>query len=382
MATIQLGTTGSASQLCNYAEKRAIEKDGYNLDIDYAKSQMKQTRELFSKNDGIQAHHVIQSFKPDEVTPEKANQVGLELAKKLAPNHEVAVYTHDDTNHVHNHIVINSVNFETGKKYQAHGNEAIERARSLSDEVCKNHDLSIVTEHNASVRHTLAEQHLLEKNKISWKDELREAIEYARDNSTNFDSFKRHLNDVYGVETKLRGKTLSFKHPERERFIRANKLGADYEREGLEHVFARQIEREQEHERAISRNEGTQRTDEKLYQSSHERGNGERSHDTQSIESDSRKIGQSHEQHAINFEHARQDVRRKRREFASDFDKWTRGNGKEQQQDGQSSSRDAKIERGGIESDKQRNKHEHDEHKEKSQRNSQKSRARDEGLSL
>src|SRR5699024_4541845 len=63
-------------------------------------------------------------FKPDEVTPEKANQVGLELAKKLAPNHEVAVYTHDDTNHVHNHIVINSVNFETGKKYQAHGKEA------------------------------------------------------------------------------------------------------------------------------------------------------------------------------------------------------------------------------------------------------------------
>src|SRR5699024_4357028 len=158
-------------------------------------------------------------------------------------------------------------------------------------------------------------------------------------------------------------------HPERERFIRANKLGADYEREGLEHVFARQIEREQEHERAISRNEGTQRTDEKLYQSSHERGNGERSHDTQSIESDSRKIGQSQEQQAIKLEHAMKDVRRKSQERESDFDKKTRENGKEQQQDGKSSSRDAKIERGGIESDKQRNKHEHDEHKEKSQRN-------------
>src|SRR5699024_8412555 len=133
MAKIQLGTTGSASPLCNYADKRAIEKDGYNLDIHYAQTQMKKTRELFSKHDSIQAHHVIQSFQPDEVTPEKANQVGLELAKKLAPNHEVAVYTHDDTDHIHNHIVINSVNFETGKKYQAHGNEAIERARSLSD---------------------------------------------------------------------------------------------------------------------------------------------------------------------------------------------------------------------------------------------------------
>src|SRR5699024_11666537 len=104
------GTTGSASQLCNYAEKRAIEKDGYNLDIDYAKSQMKQTRELFSKNDGIQAHHVIQSFKPDEVTPEKANQVGLELTKKLSHNQVVDVYKHEDTNNEYNHIDNNSVN--------------------------------------------------------------------------------------------------------------------------------------------------------------------------------------------------------------------------------------------------------------------------------
>src|SRR5699024_10093096 len=157
MATIQLGTTGSASQLCNYAEKRAIEKDGYNLDIDYAKSQSKRTRDLLNKKDDIIAHHDIQSFKPHEDTPENANQVGLELSKKLAPSHEVAVYTHDDTNPVHNHIVINSVNFETGKKYQAHGKEAIERARSLSDEVCKSHDLSVVKEHNDRDRHTIAE---------------------------------------------------------------------------------------------------------------------------------------------------------------------------------------------------------------------------------
>src|SRR5699024_11424069 len=94
-----------------------------------------------------------------------------------------------------------------------------------------------------------------------------------------------------------------FRPPQRERLIRVNKLGADDEREGLEHVFARQIEREQVHERAISRNEGTQRTDEKLYQSSHERGNGERSHDTQSIESDSRKIGQDRKSTRLNSSH-------------------------------------------------------------------------------
>src|SRR5699024_10292083 len=166
---------------------------------------------------------------------------------------------------------------------------------------------------------------LLDKEKISWKEELREAIKYARDSSIDFDSFKKRLNDDYGIETKIRGKTLSFKHPKRERFIRANKLGADYEKEGLENVFTRQVERKQEHERVISRNKGTQRTDEKLYQSSHERGNGERRLDSQSIESNPIAIRQSHEQHAINLEQARNNVARKRREFASDFDKWTRG---------------------------------------------------------
>ncbi|WP_460366053.1 relaxase/mobilization nuclease domain-containing protein, partial [Staphylococcus aureus] len=70
----------------------------------------------------VQAHTVIQSFKPGEVTPEQCNQLGLELAEKIAPNHQVAVYTHADTNHVHNHIVINSIDLETGKKYQSNKN--------------------------------------------------------------------------------------------------------------------------------------------------------------------------------------------------------------------------------------------------------------------
>ncbi|MDM6439186.1 relaxase/mobilization nuclease domain-containing protein, partial [Staphylococcus aureus] len=104
MATTKLGNTKSASRAINYAEKRAEEKSGLNCDIDYAKSSFKQTRALYGKENGVQAHTVIQSFKPGEVTPEQCNQLGLELAEKIAPNHQVAVYTHADTNHVHNHI--------------------------------------------------------------------------------------------------------------------------------------------------------------------------------------------------------------------------------------------------------------------------------------
>ena len=117
MATTKLGNTKSASRAINYAEKRAEEKSGLNCDIDYAKSSFKQTRALYGKENGIQAHTVIQSFKPGEVTPEQCNQLGLELAEKIAPNHQVAIYTHTDKEHVHNHIVINSIDLETGRKY-------------------------------------------------------------------------------------------------------------------------------------------------------------------------------------------------------------------------------------------------------------------------
>src|SRR5699024_1696775 len=103
MATTKLGNTKSASRAINYAEKRAVVKSGHNLDADYAKSQLKATRALYGKEDGIQAHTIIQSFKPEETTPEQANEIGLELAEKVASNHQVAVYTHADTDHIHNH---------------------------------------------------------------------------------------------------------------------------------------------------------------------------------------------------------------------------------------------------------------------------------------
>ncbi|GAA3316279.1 hypothetical protein GCM10020331_012930 [Ectobacillus funiculus] len=56
------------------------------------------------------------------------------------------MYTHTDKEHIHNHIVINSVSFEDGKKYQAHGKQAIEKVREVSDRLCLERGLSIVQE--------------------------------------------------------------------------------------------------------------------------------------------------------------------------------------------------------------------------------------------
>lgn len=119
MATIQRSTTKVANKLLSYAEKRAEVLEGVNCPAEYAKAQMKATRELWGKNDGVQAHHVIQSFKPNELQPKQANEIGQQLAERFAKGHEAVVYTHTDKDHIHNHIVVNAVNVEDGKKYNA-----------------------------------------------------------------------------------------------------------------------------------------------------------------------------------------------------------------------------------------------------------------------
>lgn len=253
MATTKLGNTKSASRAINYAEKRAVEKNGLNCDVDYAKSAFKQTRALYGKENGVQAHTIIQSFKPGEVTPEQCNQLGLELAEKIAPNHQVAIYTHADKEHVHNHIVINSINLETGKKYQSNKQQR-ELIKQENDNVCRSHGLSVPERDTAKLRYTQTESALIEKGQSSWKDELREEIEYAKAHTNDFKSFSEHLEQK-GISFKVRGKNVSYKPENVNKWVRGKTLGQDYDKGALEYEFeSKERERENDTVRAYADN--------------------------------------------------------------------------------------------------------------------------------
>ncbi|MGW8041298.1 relaxase/mobilization nuclease domain-containing protein [Staphylococcus xylosus] len=249
MATTKLGNTKSASRAINYAEKRAEEKSGLNCDVDYAKSAFKQTRNLYGKDTGIQAHTVIQSFKPGEVTPKQCNQLGLELAEKIAPNHQVAVYTHTDKGHYHNHIVINSVDLETGKKYQSNKKQR-DLVKKENDNVCREHGLSVTERGTAKMRYTQAEKGIVfDREEYSWKDELRELIENAKTHTSNLETFSEHLEEK-GVEVKLRGETISYKPENANKWVRGRTLGSDYEKGAIDYEHERHQEQQRESEYA------------------------------------------------------------------------------------------------------------------------------------
>ena len=252
VATTKLSATKSTSRAINYAEKRAEEKSGLNCDIDYAKSSFKATRELYGKTGGNEGHVIIQSFKPDEVTPEQCNQLGLALAEKFAPNHQVAVYTHNDTDHVHNHIVINSIDLETGKKFN-NNKQALRDLRDFNDDVCREHGLSVPEKDTARLRYTQTEKAIADPNtkstaQYSWKDEIREAIDQSQ--ATNMDEFKDHLNQ-HGIEIeRVTPKSITYRHLTEDKKVRGRKLGEDYNKGGIEDGFERQIQRQQQTERA------------------------------------------------------------------------------------------------------------------------------------
>lgn len=359
MATIQRSTTKVASKLISYAEKRATERSGIDCPPEYAKAQFKATRELWGKTEGIQAHHIIQSFKPGEVTPVLANELGRELAKELAPGHEVVIYTHTDKDHIHNHIVINAVSFETGAKYHAHGTEELFKIRKVSDRLCSEKGLSVIQEPSAEQRYHRAEYGLAKRGIRIWKDELRQSIDYLKKESNSINELADKLKMDFGIETKITPKNISFKHPDNQKFVRGSKLGLAYEKETLIREFAREISIERtrntiDYESIRRETNGVSGTNreierlgrvaeprEKLYGSS----NGQRNHDkneyTKGTGEHRTNEPNSSGTNAFDLNDARRNLEKIHRSTTQDFSEWQERNNRKQQSNNTTTKRDS-----------------------------------------
>ncbi len=106
----------------------------------------KDTKRRFGRTEGVQAYHLIQSFRPGEITPELAHEIGNRFARKYLDGFEVIVGTHVDRAHVHNHIIFNSVSDRDGHKYHSSPNSYFKEIRGLSDALCREYGLSVIDE--------------------------------------------------------------------------------------------------------------------------------------------------------------------------------------------------------------------------------------------
>lgn len=103
------------------------------------------TKEEYGKTNGILAFHGYQSFKEGEVTSDIAHEIGVKFAEEMFKDFEVVVATHQNTNHIHNHFIVNSVSFKTGRKYN-NNRTNLAKLRHISDSLCAEYGLSTLDE--------------------------------------------------------------------------------------------------------------------------------------------------------------------------------------------------------------------------------------------
>ena len=170
------------------------------------------------------SYMLMQSFQPEEVTPEKAHEIGYQFAHEFTKGqHQFVIATHTDKEHIHNHIEFNSISLDCTHKFNGYKQWG-KAAQKLSDKICKEHGLSVIKAPKQKGKHYA--QWKAEKEGKSWKQILKDTIDEVLPKSKNFEDFIQNMRQQ-GYEIK-EGKQIAFRAAGQSRFTRMKTLGAEY----------------------------------------------------------------------------------------------------------------------------------------------------------
>lgn len=196
------------------------------------------TKEQYHKTDGTMFYHLVQSFpKGEQVDPDTAHAAAVELADHYR-GHEVLVCTHTDRDHVHSHLIINSVNFDTGRKLHV-GSDHLQELRQVNDGICRHFQLPVFEPQKPkrTKAMTTAEYHVAERGQ-SKKLQLMNVVNHCMRLSANREEFIERMEGYgYGVRWEESRKNITYTTPTgwqcRDRML----FGDKYLKENMEYEF-------------------------------------------------------------------------------------------------------------------------------------------------
>ena len=198
----------------------------------------KYTLDHCRENSPNTAYHLIQAFAPGEVSFEEAHKIGQELADRLLQGkYSYVVTTHIDKGHVHNHIIFCAAdNIEHDKYHDC--KQSYYHIRHLSDELCKEHNLSVIIP--GGQRGRKYNEWNADKCDTAWKPKLRKDINSCIKSASTYEEFLLLLRSKgYEIKGEEFGenapKYISFRPLSKERFVRGSvkSLGKEYTRERI-----------------------------------------------------------------------------------------------------------------------------------------------------
>lgn len=213
-------------------EEKAMYVTGVNCTAETAFAEMNAVHERFDKSVGNVAYHAYQSFKTGEVTPQLAHKLGVELAKRMwGDQYQVLVATHFNTGTYHNHLVINSVNMWSGKKFNCNEG-AYWKLRNISDELCRENGLTVIENPKGKTPRKL---YFAEKNGEPTRYNLmREAIDKALTMSTNPKAFTYVMKQLgYVIDLNPYHKYATIRSVNSKKVTRLYRLGEAYDRDAI-----------------------------------------------------------------------------------------------------------------------------------------------------
>ena len=238
------GALGGVLRYVQQEEKTTWEDrrlvSGWNCTARSVYDEMRLTKERFNKTDGRQYYHFVQSFdKQDDLSPQEVHAIGLELAQREFPNFEVLVATHMDTEHLHNHLVVNSVSFQSGKKLHQSAAD-LQAHRIANDEICVAHGLEILPPPQKQVkqkRMSTREYRSAAKGE-SWKFRLMNIIDQCMKYAATREEFISLMkSEGYEVRWTENRKNITYTTPAGMK-CRDNRIHEEkYTKEVMEHEF-------------------------------------------------------------------------------------------------------------------------------------------------
>lgn len=203
---------------------------GLNCQPEYAYEQMKKTKGIFGKVEGRQGYHLIISFEEGEVDAPTAFEIIGRFANEYLANGYEAVYTvHDNTDHIHGHILYNSVNFITGMKYRYEKGDWARDIQPITNRLCQEYGLSTIeiSEDREKPDHKFKEWNDYRDGSYAWSKMIRRDLDACILQAQSFDNFMELLSEK-GYEIKQGGKYLAVKPMGMTRFKRCKILGEEY----------------------------------------------------------------------------------------------------------------------------------------------------------
>ena len=206
-------------------------RTGINCTVETAYAEMQATKRRWDKCGGILGYHIIHSYAPGEVTPQEAHAAGVEFARRLlGERYEAVIATHLDREHLHCHIVFNSVSLVDGSKYRSDFKSYFGTLRGTSNAVSRERGLSVIEpEHEG--RH-YAEWDAEKRGRPTVRGMVRADVDAALLRSRSFSDFLTRLR-VQGYEVRTEGKYLAVRPSGSSRYVRLKSLGEDYTEDAI-----------------------------------------------------------------------------------------------------------------------------------------------------